>query len=53
MGVFAVTPVEVAIDASAARLVIRIVGVIQAESFERGKVGFDGVEPTGIGGCRD
>ena len=47
---FAIAPVEVAVNALAARLVIGIVRITEAEPFEWTEMGLDGVEPTGIGG---
>lgn len=48
-----VAPCEVTGDPPATRAVVPIIGDLQRELLERREVGFDGVEPTGVGGSED
>ena len=50
---FFVSPIEVAIDALTAGGVIGVVRVVEAEAFQGTEMGLNGVEPAGIGRCRD
>ncbi len=49
----AVAPREVARDASAASLMVAVVGDLQGELLQRREVRFDGVEPTRVGRRED
>jgi len=52
-GVLFVSPIKIAIYASTPGDVIGIVGVVKAEAFQGAEMGLNGVEPAGIGRCRD
>lgn len=50
---FFISPIKIAIDASTAGGVIGIVRVVEAEAFQGAEMSLNGVEPAGIGRCRD
>ena len=51
MGTLFVSPGQVSVDAAASGLVIGVVGIVEAESFEWTPMSLDGVEPAGVGRC--